>query len=446
MAQTHPLSPIPALNHNHWFILGRESLIAAAEIDAVLSFPDRESGSRFTIGKNYSPQILKVDELSLRGATSDVAIPKQTPPNHGIATPSKGRLAMTDPKTLINRLGGTIKIAKELADNIDQEKMEELILTNLKTVPGKINFGISIYSYSNDAKENLVLAENFGKKIKKTLKEEGLSVRYVENKEAILSSVTVEKNNLTGRGREFLIQKHQKNLFSVAQTEAVQPFEQFSSRDFGRPGRDDLSGMLPPKLAMILINLTQASLDSTLLDPFCGSGTILSEAMLLGYNNLIGTDISEKAISDSKKNVEWIAQKFQISNDKFQIKYQISNVENISNILPAKSIDAIATEPYLGKPLRGQETKQELLSQAKELHDLYLQAFQQFHKILKPNGKIVFIIPRFKYGNEWITIDCKNEIENMGFKTLPFFENQLRLVYARPNQRVAREIWRFEKT
>ena len=89
--------------------------------------------------------------------------------------------------------------------------------------------------------------------------------------------------------------------FSLAQTEAVQPFEQFSARDFGRPGRDDLSGMLPPKLAIIMINLAQTPLNSILLDPFCGSGTILSEAVLLGYTNLIGTDISEKAIADSKK-------------------------------------------------------------------------------------------------------------------------------------------------
>ena len=109
------------------------------------------------------------------------------------------------------------------------------------------------------------------------------------------------------------------------------------------------------------------------------------------------------------------------------------------------SVDAIVTEPYLGKPLRGQESKQELISQVKELKGLYLQAFRQFYQILKPNGKVVFVIPRFKYANEWITIDCKNEIEKIGFKALSFFESQLRLVYARPNQRIAREIWRFEK-
>ncbi|HSR89407.1 MAG TPA: DNA methyltransferase [Candidatus Udaeobacter sp.] len=396
-------TPAPAVaNTNHWFILGRESLIAAAEIDAVLSLKKYD----------YSVAILKTD-------------------------------AVFEPKKIINRLGGTIKIARELANNITEEEIKKTIIENLKQVTGKINFGISIYSLDENAQANLDLAKNFGKAIKKNLKEEGLSVRYVENREAILSSVTVEKNNLTGRGREFLIQKNLDDSFSLAQTEAVQPFEQFSARDFGRPGRDDLSGMLPPKLAMIMINLSQAPLNSTLLDPFCGSGTILSEALLLDYKNLIGSDISEKAVADTKTNLNWTAEKFNKelpTNKVFQ-----SEAGQLSKNLPPKSVDAIVAEPYLGKPLRGQEKKQDLLVQAQQLKELYLQAFQQFNLIIKPKGKIVFIIPRFKFANEWITIDCKNEIEKIGFRAISFFENQTRLVYARPNQRVAREIWRFEK-
>ena len=53
--------PAPAPK-THWFILGRESLIAAAEIGAVLSVP-AAAGSRLTVGKNSSSQILKVDGL-----------------------------------------------------------------------------------------------------------------------------------------------------------------------------------------------------------------------------------------------------------------------------------------------------------------------------------------------------------------------------------------------
>ncbi len=386
----------------YWFVLGRESLIAAAEIDAVLSLKKYD----------FSPPILTTEESF-------------------------------EPDQMINLLGGTIKIARDLASDGTETEIEEIIIKNLEAVAGKINFGISIYNPNGDDKFNLKLAENFGKKIKKTLKEKGLSVRYVANKEAALSSVTVTVNNLVGRGREFLIKKNKNNLFSLAQTEAVQPFQNFSDRDFGRPGRDDLSGMLPPKLAITMLNLTQTPVNSALLDPFCGSGTILSEALLLGYKNLTGSDISEKAVQNTKTNIDWVATKF--NRELPDTKIFKSEITELSKNLPPNSIDAIATEPYLGKPLRGQETKPELIAQAKELKDLYLQAFQQIYQVLKPKGKIVFIIPRFKYANDWIKIDCKNEIEKIGFKVLPFFEDHSHFIYSRPNQRVAREIWRFEK-
>ncbi len=278
--------PALARRNRYWFILGRETQISAAEIAAVLDTKKYE----------ISNSILKVET------------------------------SISTPKDLIKKLGGTIKIAIEIASQTNEQGLENLIIEELKTVTGKINFGISLYTNERNDFVDMKLAQEFGKKIKKALKNEGLSVRYVENREPILSSVTVEKNNLTGRGREFIIQK-QLGGFSLAKTDAVQPFEEFSARDFGRPGRDDLSGMLPPKLAMIMINLAQQPTNTVLLDPFCGSGTILSEALLLGYTNLIGTDISEKATSDTKENMIWIADQFGISDNNVNLKIQTESMK-----------------------------------------------------------------------------------------------------------------------
>ena len=413
---------IPAPSNKYWLILGRETQISAAEIVAVLNTKKYE----------LTTPILKIESLTF------------------------------NPKELIKKLGGTIKIATEIGNQVTETELEDIIIQELKTVSGKINFGISLYTNEKNDFADLKMAENFGKKIKKTLKAEGLSVRYVENREPVLSSVTVEKNNLTGRGREFIIlpilpqqnrassiptnlEIGKNQLFSLAKTEAVQPFEEFSARDFGRPGRDDLSGMLPPKLAMMMINLAQIPITTTLLDPFCGSGTILSEALLLGYTNLIGTDISEKAISDTRENMIWVADQFGISDNNLKVKIQTEGVENINSIVASNSIDAIVTEPYMGRPLKGNEKEEDLVKQAGELKNLYLQAFSKFHKILKPKGKVVFLIPRFKYQNDWIQIDCQKEIQQLGFKLIHFFEDRPSLLYARPNQRVAREIWGFEK-
>ena len=93
----------------------------------------------------------------------------------------------------------------------------------------------------------------------------------------------------------------------------MQPFKDLSRLDFGRPARDDFSGMLPPKLAQIMINLAQVqNPEALIIDPFCGSGTILSEALLMGYKDLLGSDISPKAIADTYKNISWIKDLYKI--------------------------------------------------------------------------------------------------------------------------------------
>ena len=396
----------------HWFILGREKLLSAAEISAVLGYKNIE----FTDG---SP-ILRCG--------ADVA----------------------DPNLLMARLGGTIKIGVEIATQLTESELLTAAAAALAPVEGKINFGISLYDPNNNTAPRQQAGQigTWGKQIKQGLKTSGRSVRHVFNYEPILSSVTVTINKLCGRGVEFLIYK-KGNKYDLARTVAVQPFEEFSERDFGRPGRDDLSGMLPPKLAMMMINIAGAKPSDTILDPFCGSGTIITEAMLMGYKNLIGSDISEKAITDTKTNVEWTSSRCHPERSEGSSPNNIqlfqSDIAQIGNKLKLNSVDAIIAEPYLGKPLKGNETRVELQKQTLELKNLYLDAFQEFTKILKPNGTVVFLVPRFRAGNDWIIIDIKNDIKKIGFTPDELLPGREALLYARANQRVGREVWKFTR-
>ncbi len=398
-----------------WFLLGREPTLSTAEIISLLR---RER--------------IVYDNLILQQPFLTISADIKT--------------------NIINQLGGTIKIATELGSNLSEQTLLSTIQEKLSSTPAKIIFGISLYG---EAKVENV--ERWGKELKKNLKAEGHSVRYVFKGEPTLSSVTVEKNSLISKGHEFLILKTSTG-YRLARTTAVQPFENFSNRDYGRPGRDAGSGMLPPKLAMMLINLSEIRPDQTLLDPFCGSGTIISEAILLGYQKLLGTDASDKAIADSRKNIAWLVEQNPTHKDA-DWKVELVSVQKLGEKFSSGSIDGIATEPYLGKPKHGRESLAELESEAKELAKLYLDAFLEFKKILRPGGRVVFIIPRFviragplrrsfSEASAPITISDKilPQLQKLGFavdQLLPKLNKSQFLLYQRPDQLVAREIWRF---
>lgn len=397
------MKSLPVLqNANWWFILGREKELSAAEIAAVLHVEPK----KFTIVKN-EPLLFCVAPIN------------------------------TDAKELIKKLGGTIKIAEEIAVDLSRPQLIKSIQDELRDKSGKITFGLSAYG-----NVDTVELTRLGKEIKNNLKNDDLSVRFVPNREKTLSSATVDHNNLIKKGAEFIIYESSPQKFSLAKTLALQPYAEFSKRDYDRPGRDDVSGMLPPKLAMMMINLSEPNPDDVILDPFCGSGTIITEAMIMGYQNLIGSDISAKAAADTETNIEWIKNNLNISCPK--IPLHTLDVKNLEEKIAPASIDKIIAEPYLGKPLTGGESYEEITEQSKILKQLYLDAFKIFKKILKPKGVVIFIFPHYQKGNNTITTSQPREIEKLGFALLPF-GGQEHLTYERPGQKLGREIWRFIK-
>ena len=204
---------------------------------------------------------------------------------------SIAELELSDFCTDINRLGGTKKLAVLL---------EEKPLEYLQKMPeGKITIGVS--DYSNNATRKTATSEAL--KLKKILVRHGRSVRVVENKEAVLATATSLHNGLSGKNeRKVELIKVDKNWYRVI---GVQDIDAYSRRDQARPARDAKVGMLPPKLAQILINLCgPLKAGSVVLDPFCGTGVVLQEALLMGYH-AYGTDISDRMIEYSKKNLDY---------------------------------------------------------------------------------------------------------------------------------------------
>jgi tRNA G10 N-methylase Trm11 len=386
----------------------------------------------FVLGNNPSISVAELSALLPNFSQNNIIVyPEQS------LLLFEGDLPM-EPKKMIRRLGGTIKIGKIIENKAKPSQFLSIIKEDFNNTGSRHNFGFSDYSGKLQLK---AVAMEY----KKFLKEQNIPCRWVVSQEKTLSSVVVEQNDLLTKGAEIIFFKDAEG-YGIGKTLEVQPFKELSRRDYGRPARDDRSGMLPPKLAQIMLNLANVSSDSIVLDPFCGSGTVISEAALFGIKKIIGSDISPKAVADTKTNIEWL--KKQAPDLEYELVLNTASATAVSRILPAGSVDAIVTEPYLG-PQRGLNNIREVV---KELEQLYLASLNDLYGILKPGGKIVMLWPVFWNKKEPVKLNTAIAAKYKIIPPLPdFLAGKLRLterrtlLYGRSDQRVWREILILEK-
>ena len=76
------------------------------------------------------------------------------------------------------------------------------------------------------------------------------------------------------------------------------------SYDVRNPGKRDFfhPGVMMPRMARTLVNLTCSHAGEVMLDPFCGTGGILIEAEILGMH-AIGSDFDPMMVDGSRQNV-----------------------------------------------------------------------------------------------------------------------------------------------
>lgn len=368
--------------------------------------------------------------------------------NIAVTTLSYGRTALfattdapLDHAMLMHRLGGTIKIGTVFAASVDRSadlfQLTDLLERWFPDTSKRITFGISAY----DDALNFRAIESLGLAIKKELKGRGRSVRFVmpKNGETALSSVVAEKQKLLDEsGCEFLFVSNGATI-PIARTLAVQPFEEFSQRDWERPAKSMAVGMLPPKLARMMVNCSglRAGSQEILLDPFCGLGTILQEALLVGMTRVEGSDISTQNIEAAKKNISWISKEKKLPLS--QCAVHVLDARKLSTAHAKESIAAIVTEPTLG-PIVLQSGIKNLSAIQKELSDLYRSFLEAALIVLKKNGRVVMVFPVWLRGKEKIFLPVLKAILPAGFTAISD-----PILIARADQHVGRELFIFQK-
>jgi len=369
----------------------------------------------------------------------------------------------TNNVSLFSQLGGTIKVIK-IIDSIRKDSFENEFKTFLQEDSfldesfegGKVHFGLSFYSLGGKGKVFKFFrkwAKILNGLIKNYLVDQNLRSAFVRLKGPSLSSVSVVKNKLMKNGFELSFLLFLEEVF-IGKTIWVQDFDDLSFRDYSRPERDNQVGMLPPKLAKLMINLAEFKGDEVLLDPFCGSGTIITEAALLGFKNLVASDSCEGAIKKTQANLDWLLDNYSnLKKADLQLKLLVLKAEELSLGLDKESIDLIVTEPDLGSPgIRGfskNQTKKEI----NRLKELYLAFFREAGKILKPSGKIVIAFPVYLKKGRLIRVDILAEILDLGFQKENLTEKVVGLegdfkedfLYRRAGQCVGREIFVFRR-
>lgn len=365
----------------------------------------------------------------------------QTPAE--IASGEVALFAYADLEGLQHRLGGAHKVGRVRAllhkgsdDEIIQAMLEAI---RERVFESKVRIGLSVYNINDQPAHDRYSKASYRLQmnLKKKLQELGKSARIVTSKTPKLQSAAIKKNKLLEKGFEFVLITSQKGVYFCT-TETVQNLDEWSYRDMHRPWRNAKQGMLPPKLARMMVNLVGAPAQGMLLDPFCGSGTVLMEASIVGWK-CTGSDISEQAVHDTRLNMDWLVQKGFASEAPL---LHMSAAENLQHLVAHESVDAIVTEPFLGDPRKGTERPEEIKRASSQLELLYTRSFRGLQQVLKPGGIIVISSPVHMVAGQFIEPDTIGLLTSMGFNYTPFKKD---LLYKREGQFVARRLLRFVK-
>jgi SAM-dependent methyltransferase len=395
------------------------------------------------------------------------------------------------------RLGGSIKIARLLTTiaSTDWLDIKKYLLDSVPkqlqhTGPGKFTLGISAYGLEVGASE--INRTNLS--IKKVARR---PMRVVPNKTPALSSAQVLHNKLTHIGAWELLLYRDGAKTILAQTFFVQDIEAYAARDQVRPKRDARIGMLPPKLAQIIVNLTTGPLEviqhsepsgvqgageqrteahrngtlkeqpqpATLqsagstssidgsagkqarairvLDPFCGTGVILQEAMLMGYN-VLGTDIDPRMVDYAKENLRWLV----ANNPKIEAHAAVELADATSARWPRFSV--VASELYLGRPLTTLPAPDKLKAIINDVNTITKKFLRNLAPQLKPGQKVCLAVPAWRQTDGKLIhlpiVERVDQLTDMGYNYLDLKHvRRSELIYYREDQTVARQLIRLEK-
>lgn len=314
----------------------------------------------------------------------------------------------------------------------------------------KITLGISAYGFASLTNRDV---QKIGLVLKARLKRAPGSLRLVPNDDVALSSATSHHNKLglsDSKVELLIVRDGRTGKVVVAESLGAQNITALAERDQGRPKRDAFVGMLPPKLGLQMINLAvdtaknsgnaTGPTSQTILDPFCGTGVILQEALLRGFS-AVGSDLSEKMIRYSRDNLTWLQEKHHLKTT-----WQL-NEGDAMTMRWQPPIDAVACEAYLGQPFSAPPSSVKLHEVRGNCDHIISDFLKNIGSQIPAHTPLCVAIPAWRdvYGR-FTHLSLIDHLEKLGYQRVAFKNiTNDQLLYYRETQVVARELLVLQK-
>jgi tRNA G10 N-methylase Trm11 len=390
------------------FIPGKNWRLSLAELVAFLS----ERKLEFTI-KEFSPEFFTV-EIE---ATADEV---RSEDFGGVIKIGSVKTVLKT-ELLQNFFARDDKAAKaEIRRTVASSKVIDLILS--KAI-GKILFGVSVYCAHRPLRGFSRRIQRFvGSAVKTELRAEGAKSDFMgfsgHRQFPQLTHVEVLKKQLIDKGAEVLICIGKERTLMATTLSVHNPFE-FQKRDIKKPVERRIFAM-PPRLARIMVNLAGCHQGKTFLDPFCGVGTILLEALLSGAE-VVGADTNPWCVKASRENLEWLAREYELKSPSFAVL--IGDARKLSPRI--RNVDCIATEPDLGPALRENPTNAYATKIVTKLEPLFFSFMEDAFEVLSDKGRLVLVTPYFQTrSGKPVPTRFAEKAEEIGFKRLYPFKKE----------------------
>jgi hypothetical protein len=352
--------------------------------------------------------------------------------------------------TVMNTLGGTVILAQQVSTNaIGLENLPKILLNEITKKRGKITFGLRTVGVPPKTVRQLY------RKCKDALKKSGRSSRYVGSDRKPAASVLLHDAGLLdgSQGCEITVIMGEE-LFWVGKTIAAQDVDAYTKRDMEKPVRDTTVGLLPPKLAQILLNLglwlaiengcksaTKKKPDLTVFDPFCGTGVIPMETLLRNWT-VLASDKAAKAITGTGANLDWIRKE-----EKIMKKDVPSTVWKQDSTKPfeLKNLpDVVVTETSLGTPMKNKPTQKDATTERAANEALQAGFLRNAAETL-PGVPLVCIWPVWRTKTKSVFLEkIWKVLEELPYEVVlpvePEEGDKPTLYYRRPDHFVGREI------